>query len=64
MAKVECSICGTIHDEYWMVKFNTGRKVQYLCWGCYKQSQYEANMSNGYRQKKLYQIQQSKKRNK
>ena len=59
--KRHCDICGIECDEYWMQTFNTGKRTMYLCWDCFKQSQYEANMSNGYRQKKLYQIQQSKK---
>lgn len=62
--KRHCDICGIECDEYWMMQFNTGKRTMYLCWDCFKQSQYEANMSNGYRQKKLYQIQQSKKRKK
>lgn len=62
--KRTCDICGCEADEHWMQSFNTGRRVMWLCWSCYKQSQYEATKSDMARQKKLYQINNSKKRNK
>ena len=61
--KRRCDICGLEADEYWMFPFNTGRKSMWLCWDCYKNSQYEANKSDQARQKKLYMIHKSKKRN-
>jgi ribosome-binding protein aMBF1 (putative translation factor) len=60
--KRHCDICGCEADEYWMQSYNTGRKVVWLCWDCYKNSQYEATKSDLSRQKKLYQIANSKKR--
>ena len=62
--KRTCDICGIEADEHWMQSYNTGRKVVWLCWECWKNSQYEANKSDLSRQKKLYQIHKSKKRNK
>ena len=59
-----CDICGCEADEHWMESYNTGRKTVWLCWDCYKQSQYEANKSDLSRQKKLYKIHQGKKKNK
>ena len=57
-----CDICGCEADEYWMHSYYTGRKMMWLCWDCYKNSQYEATKSDLSRQKKLYQIANSKKR--
>lgn len=62
--KQKCYICGCESDEYWMQSYNTGRKVVWLCWDCYKNSQREATLSDIYRQKKLYKINNSRKRNK
>ena len=59
-----CDICGCEADEHWMESYNTGRKTVWLCWDCYKNSQYEAAKSDLARQKKLYQMHNSKKRNK
>lgn len=59
-----CDACGMEADEHWMFPYNTGRKVVWFCWDCYKNSQYEANKSDLARQKKLYKIHSSKKRNK
>lgn len=64
MAKVECSICGCVHDEYWMMRFYNGRTTQWLCWDCYLNSQREAQLSDLHRQKRLYRIHENKKRNK
>ena len=61
--KRTCDICGLEADEHWMFSYNTGRKVVWLCWECYKNSQYEATKSDLVRQKKLYQIHKFKKRN-
>jgi ribosome-binding protein aMBF1 (putative translation factor) len=60
--KRNCDICGIEADEHWMHSYNTGRKVMWLCWDCFKKSQYEANKSDLSRQKKLYQIAKSKQR--
>lgn len=57
-----CDICGIEADEYWMMSYNTGRRVMWFCWDCWKNSQYEANKSDLSRQKKLYQIAKSKQR--
>jgi hypothetical protein len=62
--KRKCDICGLEADEHWMQSYNVGRKTVWLCWDCYKQSQYEANKSDKHRQQKLYKIYNSKKRNK
>lgn len=59
-----CDICGCEADEYWMKSFNTGRKMMWLCWECFKNSQREATLSDIYRQKKLYRMHEGKKRNK
>lgn len=61
--KRTCDVCGLTADEYWMHPFNTGRKVMWLCWDCYKNSQREATMSDMTRQKKLHKMHESKKRN-
>ena len=58
-----CDICGCESDEHWMEFYNIGAKTVWLCWDCYKNSQYEANKSDHARQKKLYMIHKSKKRN-
>ena len=62
--KRQCDICGIEADEHWMQSFNTGRKVMWLCWGCYKQSQYEVAKSEISRRTKLAKMNESKKRNK
>ena len=59
-----CDICGIEADEHWMQSFNTGRKVMWLCWDCYKQSQYEVAKSEISRRTKLAKMNESKKRNK
>lgn len=59
-----CDICGIESDDHWMESFNYGRKTLWLCWSCYKQSQREATLSDLMRQKKLYKMHESKKRNK
>ena len=61
--KRTCDVCGLTADEYWMHSFNTGRKVMWLCWDCYKNAQREATMSDMTRQKKLHKMHDSKKRN-
>lgn len=43
MKQHKCSSCGKEDDEMWMMPFNTGRRVQYLCWICYKRSQKDNN---------------------
>ena len=62
--KRTCDICGIEADEYWMQPFNTGKRTVWLCWGCFKASQREANLSDAFRQKKLHKIHNSKKREK
>ena len=59
-----CDICGCESDEYWMHSYYTGRKMMWLCWDCFKNSQREATKSDVFRQKKLYKINNSRKRNK
>ena len=59
-----CDICGCESDEHWMHTYNTGRRVMWPCWECYKNSQHEATQSDLSRQKKLYMIHKSKKRHK
>lgn len=61
--KRKCDICGCTADEHWMHSYNPGSRLMWLCWDCFKQSQYEANKSDKFRQKKLYKIHDSKKRN-
>lgn len=56
-------ICGGEADEYWMFPFDPGTRRMWLCWDCYKNSQYEAAKSDLARQKKLYQMSQANKRN-
>lgn len=60
----ECDVCGTESDDYWMKSFNIGRRTVWLCWECYKASQREATLSDLFRQRKLYKINESKKRTK
>ena len=60
----ECDICKKEQEEKWMQSFNTGRRTIWLCWECYQQSQREATQSDKFRQRKLYKISESKKRNK
>ena len=62
--KRHCDICGIEADEHWMQSFNTGRKVMWLCWDCYKNSQYEVAKSEISRRTKLAKMNESKKRNK
>ena len=62
--KRHCDFCGIEADEHWVESYNTRRRTGWRCWECYKNSQYEANKSDLTRQKKLYQIHNSKKRNK
>lgn len=60
--KRTCAICGCVADEHWMESYNTGRKVMWICWDCFKKSQYEANKSDQTRLKRLYQIAKLKQR--
>ena len=62
--KRHCDICGCEADEHWMMPFNTGRKTMWLCWDCFKQSQYEVLKSGHFRQQKLYKLHNNRKRNK
>ena len=40
--KHECEMCGEIHDENWMMSYNSGRKTHWVCWSCWKAGQGEA----------------------
>lgn len=40
--KHECENCGEIHDEMWMMSYNTGRTTHWFCWSCWKEGQGEA----------------------
>lgn len=60
----KCDICGLEAEEHWMFSYNPGSKRIWLCWECWKTSQYEANKSDQHRQQRLYKINQSKKRHK
>ena len=61
--KRTCDICGLEADEHWMQSYNVGRRTMWLCWDCFKNSQYEANKSDKHRQQRLYKMHNSKKRN-
>lgn len=60
----KCDICGTEADEHKMESYNIGAKTVWLCWDCYKQSQYEVAKSEISRRTKLAKMNESKKRNK
>lgn len=62
--KRKCKMCGGLFNEFDMMSYFTGRRTVWLCWECYKNSQYEANKSDHERQKKLYMIHKPKKRHK
>ena len=38
----QCEQCGEIHDEAWMMSYNTGRTRHWFCWSCWKEGQGEA----------------------
>lgn len=60
--KRKCDICGCEADDHWMQSYNTGRRVMWLCWSCFKQSQYEAVKSEIHRSKRLGKINEERKR--
>ena len=60
--KRTCDICGLEADEHWMQSYNTGRKVVWLCWECWKKSQYEVTKSEIHRRTKLARINEEKRR--
>lgn len=60
--KRECDICGCVQDDYWMMNFNPGTGLKWLCWDCYKQSQYEVIKSEVLRQKRFAKQNVTKKR--
>ena len=39
--EAKCMICGMVMNKYWMNRMETGRKVQYVCPGCYKKADRE-----------------------
>ena len=49
----KCALCGELVNELDMMTFNTGRAVQYVCWDCYKKSQYEVMKTEMGRQNRL-----------
>lgn len=51
-----CDICGCEADEHWMHPYNTGRRVMWLCWECYQESQRQANLSDQYRGNRLHKM--------
>ena len=59
-----CDICGAEANEHFMESMFTGRKTEWWCWDCYKQSQYEVAKSEISRRTKLAKMNESKKRNK
>ena len=62
--KRKCDVCGCEADDHWMMQYNTGRKTMWVCWDCYKQSQYEAAKSEIQRQKRLRKMNESNKKKK
>lgn len=59
-----CDICGIQSDDHWMMKFNTGARVKWMCWDCYKQSQYEVLKSEMQRSKRFHKQSESGKKRK
>ena len=39
--EAKCMACGMVMNKYWMHRMDTGRKVQYVCPGCYKKADRE-----------------------
>lgn len=37
-----CESCGEIHDDVWMMSYNTGLNTHWFCWSCWKEGQAEA----------------------
>lgn len=64
MAKVKCDNCGLEADEHWMMSFNPGTGLKWMCWDCWKNAQREAGLSDKHRQQKLYKIKKQKERSK
>lgn len=62
--KRHCDICGCESDDHWMESYNIGAKTVWLCWECYKNSQYQAKKSDLHRHQQLYKMQEAKKRHK
>lgn len=62
--KRKCDVCGIEADDHWMESYDIGRKTMWLCWDCYKQSQYEAVKSDMNRQHRLHKIHEAKKKRK
>jgi len=49
----QCEVCGEEFSERDMMSFSSGRKRHWLCWGCYKLSQYEAGKNEARRTKAI-----------
>lgn len=60
--KRECELCGGLFNELDMMSYNTGRRTAWVCWDCYKKSQYEAAKSEIHRRKRLGRINEERKR--
>ena len=57
-----CDICGLEADEYWMFAFNTGTKMVWLCWDCYKRAQREMHSEEISRKKRIQKAMNARKK--
>lgn len=58
-----CDRCGEEFDEVFMERFSPSPlHPKYLCWDCYKKSQYEVAKSEIHRRTKLAKINEERKR--
>ncbi len=60
--KRKCELCGGLFNEFDMMSYNTGRRTAWVCWDCYKKSQYEVTKSEIHRRTKLARINEERKR--
>ena len=60
--KRKCELCGGLFSEFDMMSYNTGRRTAWVCWDCYKKSQYEAAKIEIHRSKRLGKINEERKR--
>lgn len=60
--KRKCELCGGLFNEFDMMSYNTGRRTAWVCWDCWKKSQYEAAKSEIHRSKRLGKINEERKR--